>query len=235
MDGVATAVRKDTGGDERAALREAQAQAETARKAVEERKAAIERAKQLIADAERRVIETNEALTSCREQQADMIAAGAIAGTPPTTSTALRAARLAEADAQDALMAAKAALVHVRDGLADLEHEAAFAMNSVLTEINVIVRPIVEQLLADGRKKKLQVLETQVILQELVADLKIALPGFAREIETRAALEARMEPLSDIRAQVQAFDLLARHEFRAARTGAPAVDVRLRGDELDIM
>jgi hypothetical protein len=189
--------------DPRAALREAVAEAEKAREAVDRHRAAIGRAEEQVTAAEEKFTLATQAVEAARERHADALADAAGGGKTPLPSV-MRAARLAAADAEDELAAARLACDRLKSSdLERIEQESLEADNAVCCAANVFLTETVERELAQAVDLQRQLFLTRAKLQGLVLDDEYP-PAFPTELQRTRAAKERREAMGELRDRVWA-------------------------------
>jgi hypothetical protein len=159
-----TAIRKADGGDELAGLRRAVSDAQREKLAIDKAHASAERAEQQIRDAEQRLVAATALIEKERKRLADQMEDAATAGRQATAPGAMRAARLAAADAEDTLAAAKEALRSIQADLANMQTNAAAANRAVDAAVAETLKPVAIRLLSEARAHHLRFLTTSEAL-----------------------------------------------------------------------
>jgi hypothetical protein len=134
---------------------EAVAQAE---RAEENGRAAVARAVDLVNAGSAKLAEARVAVVAAKEQHTAAVAAAIGKGTAVPAGT-LKSARAAEADAEDDLAAATAALEQLQTALADLGAETGHAKLSVEAAINGVLAGAAPQLVAAITARRAELLE----------------------------------------------------------------------------
>jgi hypothetical protein len=195
MGRIAVVKTKDL--DERAALRQAIAEAQTARSRVEAHEAAISRAHDLVAGAEQKVAKANATARTQQERLADALQAGALSGkaTKPPNMAVYKAAVTA---AEDQLEAARIALQRISGERGAVWREAEQAEVRVSTATLEVAMPIAERFAAQAQRARLEARTLEVIVHDLlgVGDNTLASPTlpFAKR---RDAILRLLETLGD--------------------------------------
>ena len=105
----------------RLALASAIRDAEDAEAAVADARAALGRGHRMVDEAEERLAQASEAVATAKASQADRMASAAASGATLAPDPGMRQSRLIEADAEDELEAARAALASVEASAAEAE------------------------------------------------------------------------------------------------------------------
>jgi chromosome segregation ATPase len=189
------------GQDDRRALRAAIEAARKAEQAIEARKGAIARARQLVEAASRKVEAAAAGIVQAKNEHARIFADAAERdGSEANGSGVIRAARLAELDAQDQIEAANAALARLEQGLADVEQASRLARNVVLREVNRVCMPHAARLLAEAKELKAKLAARRHVLQFLFGpeNRDEIVGGWSSTMDEIKALEDRREPLAGL-------------------------------------
>jgi|SRR5579862_4729678 len=139
---------------------EAAARAECA---AENGRAAVARALELVNETSNKLVEANAAVISAKEDHTAAIAVAIGKGTPVPSST-LKIARTAQAEAQDNLDAAAAALERLQTACTDLEAETSHAKMRVEAAINAVLAAAGFPLVRDLLTRRAEVLQLLSIL-----------------------------------------------------------------------
>jgi hypothetical protein len=206
-------------------LREAITACAAAQAKAERHQEAVRRARSIVAAAEQRVSEAAEILETARGQHAQMIAEAAQSGTAPKTNATLRAARLEQADREDELLAARAALEQIEADRGDVGDEEAAAVSNVHVAIAGVVMPVAETLLARAKRLRVELECASEILRELLKEefandeRARQMPAFTNIYKDMDARDVRNAPLQPVRAELEALNSLAAQDDlrRAAR------------------
>jgi hypothetical protein len=166
-----TAIRKADGGDQRAALKRAVADAQKARTAVERHRDAITRAEKLVQEAQAKFAVAGVAVGDARQEHARHIAAVISGGGLPSSTGAIRSARAHKRDAEDDLAASKDALNSLQADLGNLESDEHVAARVVDAALSTTVRPVALRLLEETRACHLQFLVMREALSTLSRSL----------------------------------------------------------------
>jgi hypothetical protein len=196
------------GGHERDQLRQAIEAARKAERAIEDRKGAILRARQLVEAASRKVQAAAAGIVQAKNEHARILAESAETNNGETNGTGIiRAARLAELDAQDGIEAANAALSRLEQGLTGVENAHRLARNNVLREINALLVPHAARLLAEARELKTQLAARRHVLMFLFGpeNRDEIIRGWPSQLDEIKALEDRHAPLAGMHRDVWDF------------------------------
>jgi hypothetical protein len=140
-----------TRSPERQALAVAIAAAVKAARSAEDGRAAVARARELVDAAETKLAAASAAVTAAKARHAKQTAAAIGRGAPVPATSALKAARALEQEAEDDFDAGKAALEQLQTALADSEGEIDHANIAVEAAVNSVLAaeaaiPLVERL-----------------------------------------------------------------------------------------
>lgn len=221
MSGTITSIARKAGGNgERSALAAAILKAQQAGAAVERLREAVDRAEEQVAASDQRLVEAAAAIGKAREQHAGALADAASTGKSPAANNALRAARLAQADAEDELEAAKMALTQLKKGgLGEVEQAAAEAETAVSVEVAKVLRPAGEELLERARKARAEFLACYQAALALTEDDEGEAPLFANEFQGLKARDQRCAPLVELRAGILKLNLTV-EDWTSAKAAA---------------
>jgi hypothetical protein len=137
--------------------------------AAEDQHAAIERAAKLVEAAEERLTAAVSTPADARETHTKQMANAIRTSSAVAAPSALRAARLAEADVLDEVESARAALVELEAELPDLEAAKTVADNDVTVAINTIMAAAGVELLAEAERLRETLLSKWEVLS-FIAD-----------------------------------------------------------------
>lgn len=135
--------------------------------AIESRRGAIVRATELVEKAERGLEAASAMVADARGRHAQAVAEAAAGGTPPSSPSTMRAARVAEVDAQDEVDAAKSALAQLEGGLPNLQEHAVRAESKVRAAVNAVVASAAKPFLEETRELQAELVAKRAILQFL--------------------------------------------------------------------
>jgi hypothetical protein len=142
-------VGRQAGDPLRSALAAAIDKADRTRRALLAHDTAIAKAKQLIVTLEEKLASANAVMAAARDQAAGAIAQAITDDAPvPATSAAVKAAIDAEGAAVNEVEAARAGLDRLRSDRRDREVAVAFSDLAILAEVQKVVSPMIEQLIA---------------------------------------------------------------------------------------
>jgi len=213
--------------DDRALLRAAIEAEREARQVLVDRQNAMARARSLVTSAEGALSEAGEAVAASRTKHAASLAEGLARGSAErSTSSATRAARLAEVDAVDELEAAKDALDRLQADLPDLEENIARAASDVAAAANVVLAEYAAQALAKHRTARAAMRRAQILLQAICEPAGPSFT-FTNGSETLRRGEQRAAPLASIAAEVRVMQpVIATNSAQLAEIAAIETGIR---------
>ncbi|WP_413989360.1 hypothetical protein ACMDCR_25825 [Labrys okinawensis] len=146
---------RNTLSEPRRRLAEAIERASGQRGTLELRRAAVERAERMVSDAESALGSAKAAVETARKGLASETLAAVIEGRQKGSGEVLRRARLAEAEAEDALEAAQAALNTVRGQHEESEAEASRAREEIGNAAGAVMAPLAADLIQKAEEARL--------------------------------------------------------------------------------
>jgi hypothetical protein len=217
-----TTLKKPAPLDERAELRAAIAGADEAKATLARHREAIQKAKQETvpeAEAALRKLRAGEAEAKQKTAEGLALELGGVAGrTPARTQMRLMLYRDKLREAEERVAIARGALEHLTKTVPDAEYAVALAENQVLVEINTLLAPLVERLLAEGEEARRKFVAMRVALRALARDFE-PLPKFARDAGgSFGAAAARAEPLGGLRDEAENFGRFGLYHTRDEET-----------------
>jgi CheY-like chemotaxis protein len=201
-----TPIRKDVAADNtmdplRQKLAAVIAEARKAEAVVVSYRAARERAENLVTAAATKCEEAGAAIDAARQQHAQEVADALRSATEVRASAPLKAAKLAEGDAQEALAAGNAALQRLTADLAAAEEASRWAANAVQAAVNSVAAQALQLLLADAMAAKIRFTVSMAIVGQVLST-DAAPSGFDGADAVRAQNQ-RNAPLAGLREQLE--------------------------------
>jgi hypothetical protein len=219
-------VRKSDGGDDpRDALRAAILKSKQVEDRLEARRQVAARSRAMVTAAQMRLDAAGEALEAARTGHAQTLAEAAATGVTPKVDGMLKAARAALGDAEDQAQAAGLAVEQVEAGRVEIERECALRQNDILIEVASVLRPTLEDLMAQFQRKKIELLGLMQTIFELSDPQSAPFGDGARSF---IAHEQRLRPFIELRDRVLKLTVEGSPDERRAMRDGVAPWIRWR-------